>query len=236
MILPPARGRRRKGITPQSADGPTALAWTLSPLSGAGAVNIRTVCPNRMVVPGVRRIARWPRMSLAPSTVPLALRRSSILHPSPSNQIMACRLDTLLSGHRSTSRDEAFLPERPTRNGRSGGNNHVSHGCSPWSLTSWAVLMPAADGVACVPSSTELVCGRCSSSWRCCRRCTASRTASSARGLRGRSNQSSAGSVKAWCPSEVLCCDWSGRIRHLSAILRCTEHGSGERYCLAQAA
>ncbi len=151
MRLLPPQGEGVKGIIPQSADGLSALAWALSPLSGASTVNIRTVCPNRIVAPGARRMARWPRMLLAPSIVPLALWRSSIHHPSPSHQIRACRLETLLSGHRSTSRDEVFFPERPTRSGRSGGNNHVSHCCSPWSLTSWAALMAAADGVACVP-------------------------------------------------------------------------------------
>src|SRR5712692_7570226 len=112
-----------KGTALQSVGGTSALAWALAPLSGASAVSRRTVRPNRMVVPGARRRARWPRILLAPSMVPLVLRRSSIHHPSPSNQSRACRLETLVSGQRSTSRDEGFFPERPTRTGRPGGKN-----------------------------------------------------------------------------------------------------------------
>jgi hypothetical protein len=44
-----------KSIPSQSVDGLSALAWALSPLSGAGTVNLRTVCPNCIVAPGPKR-------------------------------------------------------------------------------------------------------------------------------------------------------------------------------------
>jgi hypothetical protein len=119
------------GRARQSAYAPSARAGTLFPFSDPSVVSLSRVHPNCMVVPGARCMARWPRISLLSSKVPVALRRSSIYHPCPSNQIRACRLDTAVSGHRSTSRDEVFFPERPTRAGRSSGKNHVSCRCSP---------------------------------------------------------------------------------------------------------
>src|SRR5262245_50892385 len=115
-LLPPV-GEGVKDTIPQPVGGISALAWALTPLSGTSAVNIRTVRPNRILLSGARCIARWPRILLSPSTVPLVLWKSSIHHPWPLNQIRACRLETLKSGHRSTSRDEIFFPERPTRTG-----------------------------------------------------------------------------------------------------------------------
>ena len=141
----------------QPAYEPSALVWTLFSISDSSAVSLRRVHPNRMVVPGARCMARCPRISLSSSKVPLVLRRSSIHHPSPSNQIRACRLDTAVSGHKSIARDEVFFPERPTKAGRFRGNNHDALCCSPCSLTRRAAPTIAVDGVACVPLPAAVV-------------------------------------------------------------------------------